>query len=450
MTAFANIFTIRITKILKVLLFWIFLLYISLLVVDHLLSISTLFSQNLIRPTLSHVPNIPYQKLDLAYGDKKWSETCNSLGLRDREFPTTPRKFRLLLIGDSFTFGHGVKRDSCWAKLLEKMIWQKDLYDSIEIVNAGMSGSCPYYYLKTLEYTLPLLHPSHVLICIQAGDLSNTEHLMRFGRTSPTYLLEEIRLLYRYKDRRPLIKRFAEKAFPTIYSLLKLTAKKIQSQPVTIPSSYAAKAEDIPFENKSKILSFSPGEWEDCKEIILLLGKKLGLNTQRIEKDLDSLKTEDREILFQFIALRINHDKGWELLNTIFFNDPLMAIRSGLFVKDEKAWKECKNQLQEIVVKTRAKNCLPLFTYFPVVNEFKNPIQREMYLDSTHTFRYAIKSFCKEKNVPYWDIHPAFEKVIDVDSLYIPLDGHWNEKGNIFVAKALMEKLIQSNLFISQ
>ncbi len=67
--------------------------------------------------------------------------TTNSLGLRDREFALkkTDNVFRILLVGDSFTFGQGVPLKLTLPKQLESKL-NDLLTDSVEVVNFGVCG----------------------------------------------------------------------------------------------------------------------------------------------------------------------------------------------------------------------------------------------------------------------------------------------------------------------
>jgi hypothetical protein len=68
----------------------------------------------------------------------------NSEGLRDTEHTkaNTTGRFRILTIGDSFTWGHGVNNDEIYMKVLEQ------LDDRVETVNLGGPGGDPPSELK--------------------------------------------------------------------------------------------------------------------------------------------------------------------------------------------------------------------------------------------------------------------------------------------------------------
>lgn len=70
----------------------------------------------------------------------------NSLGLRDGEVVENGRK-KVLILGDSFTFGYGVENNETYAEVLEKK-----LNGSVDVINAGYasgySTDTEYVYLK--------------------------------------------------------------------------------------------------------------------------------------------------------------------------------------------------------------------------------------------------------------------------------------------------------------
>lgn len=76
----------------------------------------------------------------------------NSFGLRSPEVavPKPAGVFRVLLLGDSFTFGYGAREDDVFARQLERLLRERHPGRSIEVVNAGVISYCPL--LEYLQY----------------------------------------------------------------------------------------------------------------------------------------------------------------------------------------------------------------------------------------------------------------------------------------------------------
>jgi len=66
----------------------------------------------------------------------------NSKGLRDYEHAYENRRnhFRIVTLGDSFTFGHGVEMEEAFPKVLEKNLNQRSEKTRFEIINASLAG----------------------------------------------------------------------------------------------------------------------------------------------------------------------------------------------------------------------------------------------------------------------------------------------------------------------
>ena len=87
---------------------------------------------------------IPNKKGIFANTSFKTTTTHNNEGFRDynHDKKNTQNKFRIITLGDSFTWGHGVENDEIYMKVLEK-------YDAIiETINMGGSGGDPPTALK--------------------------------------------------------------------------------------------------------------------------------------------------------------------------------------------------------------------------------------------------------------------------------------------------------------
>jgi lysophospholipase L1-like esterase len=75
----------------------------------------------------------------------------NSKGLRDREIPyeRTPGTLRVVMLGDSGTFGWGVRPEQTYSKLLEGMLAEKGM--KAEVVNTGVGN---FKTIQEIEYFL--------------------------------------------------------------------------------------------------------------------------------------------------------------------------------------------------------------------------------------------------------------------------------------------------------
>lgn len=91
------------------------------------------------------VEGIPNKKGTFATKSFKTTFTLNSEGFRDYDHDktNTKKKFRILTLGDSFTWGHGVDNDQIYMKVLEK------IDTNIETINMGGPGGDPPGSLKT-------------------------------------------------------------------------------------------------------------------------------------------------------------------------------------------------------------------------------------------------------------------------------------------------------------
>jgi len=105
--------------------------------------------------------------------------STNSQGLRDREFTSFPDKGtkRVLAIGDSWTFGNGVKLSQTWPKQLKKIFKKKGIKS--EVINTGVNGYSTRIYYRILKKFYHLYHPDIVIVLVfsndPGGDIADTK-----------------------------------------------------------------------------------------------------------------------------------------------------------------------------------------------------------------------------------------------------------------------------------
>ena len=103
----------------------------------------------------------------------------NAWGFRGAEWPETkpPGAFRIMVIGDSLTFGQGIGEDELYTTLLEKQLRAKFPGKTIEVLNLGVMGYSAVDEMKLLENIGPLLHPDLVLIGYTGNDVREGEQV---------------------------------------------------------------------------------------------------------------------------------------------------------------------------------------------------------------------------------------------------------------------------------
>lgn len=118
-------------------------------------------------------------EIERTFNSKKAAEFAtvvktNSQGLRaDRNFqiPKPDNTFRILMLGDSFTFGYGVEANQAFPKILEKSLGEDQKHLNFEAINAGLASGFTwdeaYIYLKNKGVAL---EPDLVILNVFLGN----------------------------------------------------------------------------------------------------------------------------------------------------------------------------------------------------------------------------------------------------------------------------------------
>jgi len=112
---------------------------------------------------------------------KTWEQkyaNINSLGYRDHEFNKNKDKkvFRILTLGDSMTWGVGVKDiDNLYTELLEKKLNSESKNLEYEVINAAKNGTGAEFYLNALKNEGLSLEPDLVMIGFFFNDIQGEQ-----------------------------------------------------------------------------------------------------------------------------------------------------------------------------------------------------------------------------------------------------------------------------------
>ncbi|MCC6152119.1 MAG: SGNH/GDSL hydrolase family protein [Candidatus Hydrogenedentes bacterium] len=100
----------------------------------------------------------------------------SSQGLRDREVgPKRKNETRILLLGDSFTYGFGVEFDNTIGQHLEDLLNRGDWSNHVTVINGGVEGYGPWQERILLNERGFALEPDIVLLQIfPTNDIDNT------------------------------------------------------------------------------------------------------------------------------------------------------------------------------------------------------------------------------------------------------------------------------------
>ena len=107
------------------------------------------------------------------------SVNINNLGFRGANTTIKKKQKRVLLIGDSFTFGWGVELEKTWVSLLSES------YPEIEFLNLGQGGNHPGDYVQIAKRAIPFLKPDLVFVnVLQGNDIHQLMRVIEFEEGS--------------------------------------------------------------------------------------------------------------------------------------------------------------------------------------------------------------------------------------------------------------------------
>jgi len=94
----------------------------------------------------------------------------NAHGLRDRDRPAKrPGSKRVLVIGDSYTWGYAVAEEEAYPQVAERLIEERGRPD-IEVINGGIPDYNSRQERKLLEQLLPIYQPDQVFLAYVVND----------------------------------------------------------------------------------------------------------------------------------------------------------------------------------------------------------------------------------------------------------------------------------------
>jgi len=334
----------------------------------------------------------------------------NSLGLRNREINVSKGdNFRILCIGDSWTYGWGVEEENCWPSALARYLKDKG-FSKAEVINCGESGQYTGSYLTIASKVVPFLKPDLVLVgVLQADDLSQCYEMS----TDPADN-------NRIKDI-PFTKRSANavSAFfhASFHNIIHTVSNDIHHEPIDITAEWKnSSAQLINKLDHLQALRFST--FEDTLQEYFRSGN---LNPGLLHYYLDF---PDRFYVF---------------------NNPQhkATIRAALSMKKDIEGINgiCKKEKAGLVFVNLPE---PVFTGHLVTGTFGDLLNNHLYNENHVDSIYA--SVARQAGIPYIELTERFKGLQDKTSCFYRYDGHPTAKGYHEIAEAIGEFLVSRKL----
>jgi lysophospholipase L1-like esterase len=107
-------------------------------------------------------------------GNPVWKVSLNSQGFRDKEFPRrkSSSAFRILCLGDSWTFGANVDQENAYPQRLEALLKEEFPRADFEVFNLGVLAYSSHQGLDLLKRKVNEMAPDFVLIGFGMNDAS--------------------------------------------------------------------------------------------------------------------------------------------------------------------------------------------------------------------------------------------------------------------------------------
>ena len=97
----------------------------------------------------------------------------NSFGFRGAEIDPKPAEgvYRILCVGDSFTYGMGVREEEAWPAAVERLLEPPDGFERVEAINTGVPGYNLWQGIEVIRRWTPALEPHAIVFALVSNDL---------------------------------------------------------------------------------------------------------------------------------------------------------------------------------------------------------------------------------------------------------------------------------------
>ena len=366
-----------------------------------------------------------YTEIRKSIDEFEYEFSTNSQGLRYKEIPfqkKSPTEQRILIVGDSFTEGYGVKQNETFSSQLESFY---SFEDNVYFINAGLAGTGPLEYMYALFKVGVKYDIDGVLICLHADDNQNITDVIDFcpglnhniNRSGVKHLLHFIfpriyTLLYRAKER--IKNRHSNPKNSQERDIIQIASEKarkdgvpeaaIQSWVARVPRTLLNAANKSQF--NGAILAFG------------LLHPNYYTDSLDIETESANQKWHNMKSILDFMINECRA-RGIEV-GVVFTPSPFQHNRD--FHQETNPWVKVGVNI------------------------------RKHWLTDTTKVQQNLNEWSQVINVPYLDLTDEFRKAENTydEDINYPLDSHWTPLGHRIAAEAIRKWLNKTGLLQNQ
>ena len=326
----------------------------------------------------------------------------NEQGLRHNvSIGSRSERYRILLIGDSYTFGYGVSQKDTFGSVLERLLNEGESEGrGVEVINAGVSAYGTAQEWLWLRELLPQLRPDLVVLSIFVGnDVQDNQclRLIDLGKN----------------DRAPC------------YSLSRDGELELESEPV-LPGPGSASG------RRSRI---------QLNPVAIVKGSRLYNFAYSKARGLLASQPGLVDLLAR-MGIRLNPGYLPHVVNGWYRGEI-----------STEGWRLTRALLDEFVNETEAHDSELLVMLIPsriqAIPELKG-VADVMYAGEASYAAFGsdpampqrlLTEFFESLSVPVVDVLPALQASQDPSSLYYPTIAHWSEAGHELAGRALYERI---------
>jgi hypothetical protein len=332
----------------------------------------------------------------------------NHLGLRGADLPLekAPGEYRILMLGDSYTFGYGVADQDTFAQVLERRLREADVAGGrLRVINAGVIGYSTAQAMLQYELYGRRLDPDLVILNVFVGNDVQENLCQELGsdlpsRRAPCFAVQDGKLVQSSKPEPP-------PAGPTGGDglIAHLRGWLMHTQLYTLAHDRGV-----------ALLTDHP-------PLVSLL-QKAGVD----------LRPDYLPRVVEAWYLPQNAGRGWDLTR-------LLISRLNHDVADDGA------RFAVAIVPSRVQLIPEVYQTSKVLYRGDDVFVR--FVEDPAKPQSMLRQFLQERGIPALDHLPSMIATGAGDGLYYPSAAHWNERGHQIAAANLEDFLVHEGLLPS-